>query len=271
MKLTFRILGCLASFLPVVTIQAIMQKPIAIIIPSYNNEQVCQINLESVKVQNYSNYHVFYIDDCSTDRTCDLVREFIQEHGLQDRITLIQNTERHGALYNIYHAIHACKDEAIILTLDGDDMLANNEVLTVVNYVYADPNVWLTYGQFIEFPSQQIGFCAAIPYHIVMQNRFREYQAPISHLRTFYAWLFKKINKEDLMYEGDFFAMTWDKAMMWPMLEMCGSRFRFISDILYVYNNANPINDHKVDHALQMRLHRHIKDMKCYQPLPSRE
>jgi hypothetical protein len=32
--------------------------------------------------------------------------------------------------------------------------------------------------------------------------------------------LFKKIKKEDLLYEGEFVLMSWDIAMMFPMLEM---------------------------------------------------
>jgi len=32
----------------------------------------------------------------------------------------------------------------------------------------------------------------------------------------------KKIAKEDLMYEGKFFEMAWDLAFMFPMLEMAG-------------------------------------------------
>ena len=38
---------------------------------------------------------------------------------------------------------------------------------------------------------------------------------------------------------------------MFPMLEMSGEEhYRFMSDINYVYNEQNPINDHKVDLTL---------------------
>jgi hypothetical protein len=39
-----------------------------------------------------------------------------------------------------------------------------------------------------------------------------------------------------------------DLAFMFPMLEMSGmEHFKFLSEKLYVYNESNPINDHKVN------------------------
>ena len=35
---------------------------------------------------------------------------------------------------------------------------------------------------------------------------------------------------------------------MFPMFEMSGEKhYRFLSDINYIYNESNPINDHKVN------------------------
>ena len=58
------------------------QKPIVVIIPSYKNAQWYQRNLDSVCFQNYSNYRIIYIDDCSPDGTADLVQSYIDEHNL---------------------------------------------------------------------------------------------------------------------------------------------------------------------------------------------
>ena len=57
----------------------------------------------------------------------------------------------------------------------------------------------------------------------------------------------------DLSDEDDnFYEMTWDQALMFPMMEMARERVRFVSDILYIYNDDNPINDHKVDRQKQI-------------------
>jgi len=53
--------------------------------------------------------------------------------------------------------------------------------------------------------------------------------------------------------------MTWDMAMMFPMIEMAGERHQFIPDIMYVYNDANNISDHHVSRQFQAYLAQLIK------------
>jgi len=140
-------------------------------------------------------------------------------------------------------------------------------VLRHLNSVYANTHVWLTYGQFRSSMNGVLGFNKAIPREVVKNNRFRYHENQPSHLRTFYARLFKNIKKEDLLYQGDFFKMTYDLAIMIPMLEMAGSHHQFIPDVLYIYNEDNPISDHRVDRDLQRLLDRFIRDMEPYQLL----
>lgn len=247
--------------------ESLEEKPIVVIIPSYKNEAWYEQNLNSVLSQKYSNYRVIYIEDCSPDRTYDLVYTYISERGHLDRVTLIHNEKRQGAMANLYYAIHSCNDWELVVLLDGDDWFPHENVLSYINEIYNNPHVWLTYGQFIEYPSKRRGFCEDFPQHVIETNSYRQYGLPVSHLRTFYAWLFKEIKKEDLMWNGGFFSMTWDKAMMAPMLEMAGGRFKFLSKILYVYNFVNPLNDCKVDGDLQAHLANVIRAMETYEPL----
>jgi hypothetical protein len=125
----------------------------------------------------------------------------------------------------------------------------------------------LTYGQFIGINSRKEGWNISIPKEIIQNNMFRNFQQVPTHLKTFYSWLFKKINIQDLLYEDCFFEMTWDYAFMFPMLEMSNGRFDFISKVLYLYNDDNPINDHKVHEDLQRFYANYIRKMSKYKPL----
>ena len=99
---------------------------------------------------------------------------------------------------------------------------------------------------------------------------FREHPDLPSHLRTFYAWLFKSIKLEDLLYNGEFYKMTWDYAMMLPMIEMAGERHLCIqNEIMYAYNTANSISDHKISRQLQAHLAQIVRAKKRYQKLPA--
>ena len=61
--------------------------------------------------------------------------------------------------------------------------------------------------------------------------------------------------------------MAWDQAIMFPMLEMSGHRAKFISEVLYIYNAANPISDCKVDRESQRSLETIIRMQKRYDRL----
>ena len=217
----------------------IQEKLMIIVTPSYNNKDWWEWNLTSLLEQNYTNYHIIITDDCSTDGTGQAIQEYIEKHQLGHKVTLIRNKERRGALHNLYTMIHSCPNEAIIVTVDGDDRLSDPEVLSRLNTIYANPKIWLTYGQYSEYPSGTKGFCSPMPEHIIKTNAFREHPDLPSHLRTFYSWLFKAIKLEDMLYNGEFYRMTWDCVMMLPMIEMAGERHLCIQDhIMYIYNNA---------------------------------
>jgi glycosyltransferase involved in cell wall biosynthesis len=243
-------------------------KKIAVVIPSYNNCQWYKHNLYSLCAQDYDNFRAIYVDDCSSDKTGELVEKFIADNSLGSRIHLIRNPVRVGAMQNLYNTIHSCDDHEIIVILDGDDWFAHNWVLRKINEVYFDPNCWMTYGQYVSWPDNMFGYSRQIPSHITETNSFREYEWCASHLRSFYAWLFKMIRKEDLISPcGSFYSMAWDQAIMFPMLEMSGHRAKFISDVLYTYNAANPINDSKVNRELQRNLEAAIRVQKRYDRL----
>jgi len=140
-------------------------------------------------------------------------------------------------MYNFYYAIHLfCNDDDIVLDYDGDDWFRRDDALKIINAAYEDPNVWLTYGNFLIFPGDRRGFCCECPARVREKGSYRKFRWFSSHQKTFYAWLFKKIEIEDLMYEGDFVKASVDPAYMFPMLEMTGGKFKFIRDVICTYN-----------------------------------
>lgn len=287
--------GSYATTLSDIEIKTLPQKPIVVIIPSYKNIDWYTKNLQTILSQQYSNYRIIYLNDCSPDGMELAIEQFLLKKNIDLRVinfddsfsedivevtekfveivnqeshffTLINNVNRCGALENIYRAVKSCNDDEIIVTIDGDDWLYKKQVLIELNAIYSLENVWLTHGTLIHYPNLQYGWSEPIPQSIIEANAFRDYKCP-SHLRTFYAWLFKKIKLEDLLYKGKFFAMTWDMAMMYPMIEMCGDRHAFIPKANYYYNIANQINDNKVNPELQNELDNYIRNMPRYEKL----
>lgn len=234
-----------------------------IVIASYNNEKWCMQNLRSAVTQEYPDFHITYIDDCSTDATGQMVDDFVAEYQLQDLVTVIHNPERRGCVSNQYDTIHACPDNTVAVILDGDDMLAHPRVLQRLNEIYSNYEVWITFGQFQFWPgekTEKIG--KPYPDDVIRRNGFRSCRHIPSHLRTSYAWLFKRILRDDLMYQGKYWPMAGDVAEMLPMLEMAGERHACIQEVLYLYNNTNSLSDFIRDPNLQTALEKKIRAKK---------
>jgi len=260
-----RTLFCFGYFF-CIQAQKLPEKPFVVVITSYNNIEWYKKNIDTLIMQEktYSNWRALYVDDCSPDGTYDAVKQYVQECGFAHKITVIKNKKQLGATENRYRAIHMCYDHEIVCMHDGDDWFVVDNLFCILNELYADPQVWLTYGQYREWPSGRRGQCRPMPAWVIKQNAFRDFAWITTHLRTFHAWLFKKIKKEDFMRNGEFFPMTGDQAMMYPMLEMAGERIRFNPIIVYEYNLANPLNDFKRDLNLVLSIERYIRSMPRY-------
>jgi glycosyltransferase involved in cell wall biosynthesis len=246
----------------------------AIVVTSYNNEYWCSKNLTSIANQTYPHFHLYYTDDASSDTTGELAEIFMLSPALRDRSTFIRNKERQRALANIYNMIHQIDPHKVIVSVDGDDWLAHDQVLERLASIYANPDIWLTYGGFdSELSSVQSTESPwtkePYPQSVCDENSFRSYTFYGLHLKTFYAKLFQKIKKEDLMYENEFFRVTWDLAFMLPMLEMASNgHIYFTREVLYIYNVGNPISDARIYREEAAKAAKYIRSLTRYEKLP---
>jgi hypothetical protein len=117
----------------------------------------------------------------------------------------------------------------------------------LVDNVYKDSKIWMTSGSF-RYSNGFQGFSTPP----ASFNNIRKQSFTLSHLRTWKSWLWKKIKEEDLKdSEGNYWSVAGDLAFMFPMFEMSGRfHYKHIPEITYVYNETNPLNDHKVNMPL---------------------
>lgn len=240
-----------------------------IIVPSYNSEKWIDKTLSSIVFQNYKNYDVTIIDDCSSDiNQRNIIQSYCEKYNSQtNKWKYIFNENRMYALYNIVNGIYnsECNDEDVIIILDGDDWFYDENVLNKVNYNYSNNDIYMTYGQYITYPKNEFGHCRDISKDVIKNISYRKNDWLFSHLKTFKFELFRQIDKKDFLdKDGQYMKMTYDLALMYPIAEMANGKIKFISDILYTYNNDNPINDNKVNVNEQRRLDYLIRNREIY-------
>lgn len=94
-----------------------MANLVSIIMPSYNTGQFIRETIESVLKQTYSNWELIIVDDCSTDDTDDVVRQYLADN----RIRYIKNNVNCGAAISRNRALREAKGKWIAF-LDSDDL-----------------------------------------------------------------------------------------------------------------------------------------------------
>lgn len=235
------------------------EKQMVICIPSYNNALFYKRNLDSVFSQEYKNYRVLYVDDASTDSTLELVRQYVKERGLEDKITILHNKVNIGALANWYKMVHLLDGDEIVISLDGDDFLAHSGVLRRVNEAYADERVWVTYGKYSTYPEGKTGPSHRVNTSFFKRGGHRQSKFYWSHLRTFYARLFKKMPISQFQNEkGEFYSMAGDVAIMQGLIDMAPEHVFYIPSVLYRYNRENVLSDDYINQRRQVRCARQI-------------
>jgi glycosyltransferase involved in cell wall biosynthesis len=214
-----------------------------ILTTTFNCANYVEKSLHSIMSQKFKDFVCYITDDMSTDNTVDIIKKTI---GNDPRFILIQNETKMYQPGNYNQIIKGknISDEEICVEVDGDDWLPNPTVLDTIQKIYEDSNVWMTSGSF-KYHDGRIGF-ANPPSSF---TDIRKQTFTLSHLRTWKSWLWKKIEDEDLKDEnGNYWSVAGDLSFMFPMFEMSGEEhYRFLSNINYIYNESNPINDHKVN------------------------
>jgi glycosyltransferase involved in cell wall biosynthesis len=210
----------------------------------YNAGPYIEQCIGSIMSQSFKDFKCYITDDLSTDNSVQLVEELIKD---DDRFVLIKNTVKLYQPGNYDQVIRNNKlidDNEVCVEIDGDDWLPDSKVLDRINKLYANDNIWIANGSF-RYSNGRLGF-AAEPKNI---DNIRNETFTASHLRTWRAFLWRAIDENYLKDDnGQYWEVAGDLAFMYPMIEMSGyEHYKFMPEINYIYNEENPINDHKVN------------------------
>lgn len=210
----------------------------------WNCETYARRHLRSTKRQTYTNFVHVVVDDASTDKTNSVIR-----HNKHPRMKLYRNERNMKWVANAmkYLPGHIESDEDVIVLVDMDDWLASKRSLSIIAAAYERQKCWVTYGSFAyrKKNGKMTGKVNRPIYtpKIIAKRTFREVPWQWWHPKTFKAFLFNAIKKEDLYGpNGKFPPFSYDKAIGFPILEMCPpEKFHHIDDLIYVYNVENPM------------------------------
>jgi len=120
---------------------------VSFIVTSYNYEKYIFKTLESIKNQTYKNFEIIIVDDCSTDRSAEIIEDFISQN--QDlRITFIRQSKNQGQLAAMIKGLETANGQFVSF-IDSDDVILPEYAETQIK-VHMNISVALTSCRIVE-------------------------------------------------------------------------------------------------------------------------
>ena len=91
---------------------------VSVIMPAYNCEKFIDETIESLLNQTYSNWELIAVDDCSTDKTGEILKKYAEK---DNRIKYVKNDDNLGAALTRNNAVSLAKGQYLAF-LDSDDI-----------------------------------------------------------------------------------------------------------------------------------------------------
>jgi FkbM family methyltransferase len=245
------------------------EQKIIVVSTFYNCEKYIARCIESVAAQDYDNYQHILIDDASTDSTIEAANAALNAlpDDIRKKFTLIGNEKNVGAVCNQVEHFRMLNDDSIVVILDGDDSLVNdNTIFSYYNNLY-DDSTEFTYGSCWSMVDNIPLISQPYPEDVKESKTYRQHHfnwiLPYTHLRTFRKYLINGCN--DSLFQdtdGQWFRAGGDGSVFYALLEAADpKKVKVVQDVVYNYNDINPLNDYKVNSTEQNKTAREIVKM----------
>ncbi len=111
---------------------------VSIILPAYNHEAYIESAIQSVLQQSYSNFELLICDDCSPDRTADIIQDYADKYP--DRITFHKGKKNRGVSNRFNYLCELAKGHFIV-PFASDDQLPKDGIEKRIRYFEFHPDV----------------------------------------------------------------------------------------------------------------------------------
>lgn len=198
----------------------------SVIMPAYNSEKYIAKAIESVLSQTYENIELLIVDDCSTDRTKDIIHSYAK---LDSRIRLISNEHNIGCAESRNRAIGDSKGDYIAF-LDSDDIWELGKIalqIQTIRHMSCDA-VYTSY-QMIDSIDRQISIIKSPP-KVLLGDMLKNNEICFSSV------LMKSEVAKQYKMIPDYFH---EDYCYWICLLREGVKFVGVSDVLVKYRVSN--------------------------------
>jgi glycosyltransferase involved in cell wall biosynthesis len=207
---------------------------VTIIMPAYNAAETIGDSIESVLQQTYRNWELIVIDDCSTDKTFEIVQSYSNT-----QIKLLRLEENKGISAARNAGVREASGEYIAF-LDSDDLWLPKKLEIQIIYHRANPSCMISHTAFIAFHGKKKG-SKLWRQKFVCAKRKRGNLLPLLYYNTIVATLTVMMRRSLFMDLGGFDIEIHgcEDLDLWIRIAQNGYQFGYINEILGRYR-TNP-------------------------------
>lgn len=123
-------------------------RSVTVIVPSYNHEKYIKQCIESIMTQSYANLSLIVIDDGSTDRSPDIIKE------LQSTYSFKFISQKNKGLIPTLNLVLKTEDiKKYVCLVASDDYWPKDKTSIQVEFMENHPECYLSFGNYIEVDS----------------------------------------------------------------------------------------------------------------------
>lgn len=117
---------------------------VSVIVPNYNHARFLPQRMASIAGQTYKNIEIVFLDDCSSDRSYEVIKEIAAT--LEVKIRLVFNTENSGNVFAQWRKGLELAEGELVWICESDDFCEPDFLARLVPR-FADPSVSLAFGR----------------------------------------------------------------------------------------------------------------------------
>lgn len=225
---------------------------VSVPVVTYNSVTTILETLESIKAQTYPNIELIISDDCSTDNTVALCRNWVEKNKERFIRTEIVTVEKNtGVAENLNRAETACKGE-FVKGIAGDDLMMPNCIQECMDYVAEHPDTIYLFSRCKAFGADEeyckridgyfdYTFFALTPQQQLHHLIFNGNCVPASTL------CYNRERAQQIGVKDDERIPLLEDWPRWINLLRAGVKFHFIDKVLVKYRVGGMSTEHRLN------------------------
>ena len=149
---------------------------VTFILLTYNQERWVKIAIESVLSQDYTNLEIIISDDCSSDRTFNIIEETVRSYIGPHIVVARQTAKNCGSLLHVADVAKTARGKLFVLAA-GDDVSKINRV-TVLQEAWKRTGAWGLSSRFDRIDAEGTLLARDVKAAVIESHGFEKYFLP---------------------------------------------------------------------------------------------